>query len=168
MDLTPFIERVSHDLVVAAEAAGDDERAVAARLINPLDSALRLTLLRALSAAADEITQELAPGSVEVRLRGLEPSFVVTAARPEQWRDEPTGARLAPISPSGDDEGPTARINFRPPESLKARIEEAAARDGLSVNAWLVRAVGGVLDSTDPRASQRSSSSGQSFTGWVS
>ncbi|WP_432167068.1 hypothetical protein [Streptomyces sp. bgisy031] len=31
-----------------------------------------------LSAAMDEITRELAPGSVDVRLRGLDPDFVVT------------------------------------------------------------------------------------------
>ena len=37
-------------------------------------------LLDALSAAADEITRELAPGSVELRLRAGEPDFVVTPA----------------------------------------------------------------------------------------
>lgn len=35
-------------------------------------------MLNVLSAAMDEITRELAPGSVDVRLRGLDPDFVVT------------------------------------------------------------------------------------------
>jgi HicB family len=63
--------------------------------------------------------------------------------------------------PAVEEEGPTARINFRPPEHLKARIEAAAARDGLSVNAWLVRVTSGVLGGpTD----QKRPSGGQSFS----
>ncbi len=61
----------------------------------------------------------------------------------------------------------TARINFRPPEHLKSRIEEAAGREGLSVNAWLVRAVSGVLDTPAPRGGRKRPSGGESFTGWV-
>jgi hypothetical protein len=75
---------------------------------------------------------------------------------------------MAPVAvppPTADDEGATARINFRPPEHLKARIEEAAGREGVSVNAWLVRAVSGVLGA--PRSEPRSASGEQSFTGWV-
>jgi len=166
MDLTPYVDRVRHELLVAAEAAGDDGRALAERLVAPLDSALRLSLLNALSHAADEITRELAPGSVDLRLRGTDPSFVVTTPPAEAWTDTDGAIMAPPASPSGpEDEGATARINFRPPEHLKARIEEAAGREGLSVNAWLVRAVSGVLGSVRPE--KRSSPSGQAFTGWV-
>ena len=52
-------------------------RPVAERLITALDAAVRLALIDALSAAAEEITADLAPGSVEVRLRGREPELVV-------------------------------------------------------------------------------------------
>src|SRR3954471_1815022 len=65
MDLTPHVEQIRGQLAVAAEAGGDDARALAERLTAPLESAVRLTLLDALSAAADEITRDLAPGSVE-------------------------------------------------------------------------------------------------------
>jgi hypothetical protein len=166
MDLQPYVDSVRQELLVAAEAGGDQARALAERLVVPLESALRLTLLNALSSAADEITRELAPGSVDLRLRGLEPSFVVIAPRPESPA-EPGGAPMAPMaSPTTDaDEAAPARINFRPPEHLKARIEEAAGREGLSVNAWLVRAVAGVLGSG--RTEQKHSGGGQSFTGWV-
>ena len=170
MDLMPYVAKVRDDLLVAAEAAGDEGRELAERLVAPLESTIRLTLLNVLSAAADEITQELAPGSVDLRLRGLEPSFVVTSVPVEQW-NEPGGATVAPpsppLAPVADEEGGTARINFRPPEHLKARIEEAAGREGLSVNAWLVRAVNAVLGTADKRPDQRRSSNPQSFTGWV-
>jgi hypothetical protein len=49
---------------VAAEAGGKDARALAERLTGPLESAVRLALLDALSAAADEITRDLAPRPV--------------------------------------------------------------------------------------------------------
>src|SRR6267154_2654229 len=39
------------------------------------------------------------------------------------------------------DEAYTARISLRLPESLKVRLEAAAARDGVSVNTWLVQAL---------------------------
>jgi hypothetical protein len=173
MDLMPYVAKVRDDLLVAAEAAGDEGRELAGRLVAPLESTIRLTLLNALSAAADEITRELAPGSVDLRLRGLDPTFVVTVMPAEQWH-EPDGATMVPLAPSGpqaapvaDEEGSTARINFRPPEHLKARIEEAAGRESLSVNAWLVRAVNGVLGTAEKRPESRRSSSPQSFTGWV-
>src|SRR5437868_4192665 len=78
MDLLPYVENLRRELAVAAEAGGPDARALAERLTGVLESATRLTLLEALSAAADEITSDLAPGSVEVRLRGSDPTFVVT------------------------------------------------------------------------------------------
>lgn len=164
MDLRPYVDAVRRELLVAAEAGGEEARALAERLVAPLESALRLSLLNALSHAADEITQELAPGSVDVRLRGLEPSFVVTPP-PAEPSDEPRGAIVAPPTGEGE-EGATARINFRPPEQLKARIDEAAAREGLSVNAWLVRAVSNVL-AGPVRGQSRSIAGSQSFTGWV-
>ena len=72
---------------------GDDARALAERLTAPLESAIRLMLLDALSAAADEITRELAPGSVELRLRGGEPDFVVTPAPADEPAEPAPTAR---------------------------------------------------------------------------
>src|SRR5215213_1996717 len=88
MDLTPYVENLRRELAVAADAGGEDARALAERLTAPLESAIRLMLLDALSAAADDVTRELAPGSVELRLRGGEPEFVVSAAP----ADEPAAA----------------------------------------------------------------------------
>src|SRR5690606_927262 len=67
MDLTPHVERLRHELGVAAAAGGEEAQALAERLTAPLESAVRLMLLEVLAEAADEITRELAPGSVEMR-----------------------------------------------------------------------------------------------------
>ncbi|MGW4202049.1 hypothetical protein [Streptomyces sp. NPDC004726] len=174
MDLTPFVDTLRRELAVAAEAGGEDARELAERLTAPLESATRLTMLNVLSAAMDEITRELAPGSVDVRLRGLDPDFVVTPppayGGPAEAPAAPT-ASVEPLkahAPADGDEGGTARVNLRLPAHLKARAEEAASREGLSVNAWLVRAVSAAVDGgARPRTTERTHSIGQSFTGWV-
>jgi hypothetical protein len=171
MDLTSYVESLRNELAAAADAGGEDARALAERLTPPLESATRLVLLEALSAAAAEITRELAPGSVDLRLRGREPSFVVTPPPAEQWFEEP-GTPVAstppPVPPEGE-EGAMARISFRLADHLKTRIEEAAAQAGLSVNAWLVRAAAAALESDESgrRPGRRAPRSGQRFTGWV-
>src|SRR3954469_19220913 len=78
MNLTPYVDNLRRELAVAAEAGGEDARALAERLTAPLESAVRLMLLEALSDAADQITRELAPRSLEVRRRPAGPEFVVT------------------------------------------------------------------------------------------
>ncbi|MEU0932407.1 MULTISPECIES: Arc family DNA-binding protein [unclassified Embleya] len=169
MELREYVEALRDELV-AASAAGDTEtRAVAERLVAPLESAVRLTLLKVLSAAVDEISRDLAPGSVDLRLRGMDPSFVVTAPPSDGGPagDDPaetgdaasdwlTGALGGPRS------GATARINFRPPEEMKEQIEKAASSQGISVNTWMVRASAAAL--TNSRRSQRGK---QQFNGWV-
>ncbi|MGV9317997.1 hypothetical protein [Streptomyces sp. NPDC003660] len=166
MDLTPYVDTLRRELAVAAEAGGEEARELAERLTAPLESATRLTMLHVLSAAMDEITRELAPGSVDVRLRGLDPEFVVTAPPAESAPVE--AAEVAPQPVAEADEGGTARVNLRLPAHLKARAEEAAGREGLSVNAWLVRAVSAAVDGgTRPRPAEKTRTIGQSFTGWV-
>lgn len=170
MDLTPYVDTLRRELAVAAEAGGDEARALAERLTAPLESATRLTMLNVLSAAMDEVTRELAPGSVDVRLRGLDPDFVVTLPISGTAPTEP-GAATEPLRsppPMDGDEGGTARVNLRLPAHLKARAEEAATREGLSVNAWLVRAVAGAVDGgAGPRTTEKSQTLGQGYTGWV-
>jgi hypothetical protein len=166
MDLTSYVDTVRRELAVAAEAGGDEARALAERLTAPLEPAIRLMLLDALSAAAAEITRELVPGSVELRLRSGEPEFVVIAPAPDE-PVEPLEPPAPPPPPEPDDAA-TARINLRLPEPLKAGVEQAAARERLSVNAWLVRTIASALASDDPgRPRERRGRIGQSYTGWV-
>lgn len=176
MDLLPYVAQLHRELAVAAEAGGDEARALAERLTAPLESATRLVLLDALSAAAGEITRELAPGSVDVRLRGSEPDFVVMlpfhGADGAATADEPQAPavpRSEPPSSGPAEEGGTARISLRLPEHVKGRVEEAAGRAGLSVNAWLVQAVSAALngDGRAGRAERPGGALGQRYTGWV-
>ena len=100
MELEPYVAALRQEFAVAAEAAGDEAMRVAERLIVPLESSMRLALLEALSAAADEITRDLAPGSVHVRLQGREPQFVVTPpAPPRQGRCRRSPALHRPMHP---------------------------------------------------------------------
>jgi hypothetical protein len=184
MDLMPYVDNLRRELAVAAEAGGPEARALAERLTGVLEAATRLTLLEALSAAADEITGELAPGSVEVRLRGGDPAFVVTPPHTAPSAEHAAGgaeiAREAappaappagpPAGPPTAEEGGTARMTLRLPEHLKVRVEEAAGRQGISVNAWLVRAVSAAFDpgaATGPGDRTQQVQSGRSYTGWV-
>lgn len=162
MNLTNYVQRLQEQLAVAAAAGGEEAQELASRLTASLDSATRLVLLEALSAAADEITGDMAPGSVEVRLRGGEPEFVVVTPQTEDHYEGST----PPVEIPDSDESGTARLNLRLPENLKERIEQAAGAEGLSLNAWLIRAAHNALAS--PARSQRHISRGSDyFTGWV-
>ncbi|MEV4344413.1 Arc family DNA-binding protein [Actinoplanes sp. NPDC049596] len=171
MDLTTYVNNLGREFATLAEAGGEDSRALVERLTGSLESAIRMTLLEALSGAADEITGDLAPGSVEIRLRGRDPEFVVTA--PPAPTAEP--AATATTANDGDlpfaEDGPAARINVRMPEQLKTAIEEAAAAEGRSVNAWLVRAASSALRQPDhhqrPEPRDTGKRAAQRFTGWV-
>jgi hypothetical protein len=85
--------------------------------------------------------------------------------------DEPVEPDREPASPPPPPEGEeaTARINLRLPEQLKAGIEQAASRERLSVNAWLVRVAAAALARDDPdrRPPQRGGRIGEAYTGWV-
>jgi hypothetical protein len=165
--LNEHVESIRRQFAAASEAGGVQAKAQAERLFAPLESAIRLTLQDVLVAAAEEITCELAPGSVELRLRGREPEFVVSLP-PSDPPSGPEVVRLSGLaSPEGDD-GATARINLRLPEHLKTRVEEAAASEGLSINTWLVRAMSAALErsSSTGRPDRRPPTGSQRYTGW--
>ena len=167
MQLTHHVESLQRQLLTAAGAGGAETQATAERLAAALDAAARLAILDALSEAAGEITRDLAPGAVDVRLRGRDVEFAVS--KPAD--DDPAHRAAVPTpvaagTPTGTDEADdasTARVSLRLPESLKVRAEAAAAVEGLSLNSWLVRAVSTALE---PRPAVRESR-GSSFTGWI-
>lgn len=167
MDLTRYVDELQNQLATAAAAGGNEARELADRLTAPLDAAVRLVLLEALSAAANEITVELAPGAVDVRLRGRDPEFVVTPA--PAYRDaEPATAEPTRPTVLDPDDVSTSRTTLRLPDQLKAQVEAAAAREGVSVNTWLVRAVAAALQPATPsRATPRNPGTSGRLTGWV-
>jgi hypothetical protein len=174
MNLAPYVDELREQLLVIAEAGGDDVvRRLAEQLTAALDASVRLVLLDALAAAAAEITHDLAPGSVEVRLRGRDPEFVVSVDHlddPVSIGPAPAPANVPGLGTGGfDDDGGTARITLRVAEHVKAQIDTAAARDGISVNGWLVRSVAAALATGgQPRpAASPVSPRGQRYTGWA-
>jgi HicB family len=174
MNLSPFIENIHRQLEASAEAGGEDARLLVERLLAPLDASIRLSLQDALAAAAEEITVELAPGSVELRLRGRDPEFVVTPPPNDPSVEEvregnDRSAWPDVVRTSEGDDRAVSRINLRLPEHLKSRIERAATDEGLSVNSWLVRSAAAALDRTDPprRRELRTPYGAQRYMGWA-
>src|SRR5665647_2332006 len=161
MELGQYVSDLQRQLVDAAANGAEDTRAVAERLAAGLDAATRLVLLDALSAAAGEITRDLAPGSVDLRLRGREIEFVVSQPNTEPDADE------RPAATADLDDASTSRTTLRLPDALKARVDEAAAADRLSVNTWLVRAIAAALQPKQRRSAQRTLRTSDNFAGWA-
>jgi len=140
VQLERFIDALEAELASLAALGDEESHAAAARLTGALRSAAGLRFLDVLSEAALELSAQLPSGHVEVRLSGQEPSLVFVEA-PE-----------AAATPAAE-EGLGARITLRLPEQLKAGIEAAAAREGVSVNTWLVRALSRNVSSPPRRRS---------------
>jgi hypothetical protein len=166
VDISRHVQELQDQLVEATELAGEQASEIARRLTRSLDASLRLVILEVLSEAAGEITAELAPGSVDVRLRGREPEFVVTPPMSPDTTDAPVPQEPA-SSVDYTVDGQATRTTLRLPDNLKAKAEAAAAREGLSVNTWLVRAVATALTDQAATAPLPPANSGTRFTGWV-
>jgi Arc-like DNA binding domain len=159
MDLSPYVESVRVGVVNASSLADEQTQHVAERLGTAIESSTRLALIQALSDAAGTISAELAPSSVELRIVGNDPDFVVSLQTAEA---EPT--LLLPPEPESGGEAtgefptvetedePVARFTLRLPQSVKARVDEMASSEGISTNAWLIRAV---MDALSDRSGSR-------------
>jgi hypothetical protein len=168
MDVGRFGEEVRQQLLLAADASGDDVRAAAERLVAAVGPAVHLALLDALADAAAELTAELSPGSVELRLRGRDAAWAVTLPPADHAPDVPAEVLPATDDVAFDaDDAELVRINLRLPKALKERVERAASRDGLSTNAWLVRAAAAATDPTPAPRPRRAASGGDHIAGWV-
>jgi hypothetical protein len=143
MQIGPFIDSLQQDIAALA-AVGDPEASETfQRIATALESSLRLRLLEAVTAVAHELTSQLPNGHVEVRLAGQDPSLVFVEETP------------TPGPSVGGEEAFTARISLRLPDALKASIEFAATREGISVNAWIVQALSRSIDPRPHRGPKR-------------
>jgi predicted HicB family RNase H-like nuclease len=133
MNLTIVLEGIQQDLQRLSELGDERSAQIAGRLSDALASNLRLKLFDLLAQVAVDVSAKLPSGHIEVRLAGQEPELVFV--------DEPGEAG----SPVGEEL--SARISLRLPESLKSSVEKAAEREGISVNAWLVRAIARAAES---------------------
>lgn len=129
METAKFVEKLERDLASVAALGGDAVADAAERLIHALRGSAGLRLMETLGDAALEISAQLPEGHVEVRLVGPDPQLVYVAAEQAEPSTVPT------------EDGLTARITLRLPESVKRDLEAAATLAGISLNAWLVRAL---------------------------
>lgn len=132
MDITRYIESIDESLTAAAAVGDDETRRTAAALATALNAGARLAIMSALSEFALEVSASLHDRVVEARLDGSEISVSVSEAT-----DESAGDDEHPAGESRD----LSRLTLRLPDELKERAVEAAAADGMSLNAWLSRAV---------------------------
>lgn len=128
MQMAQFLESLESDLDRIAAVGDDNVSQAATRVSQALRASAGMRLLDALGVAAVEISAQLPTGHVEVRMSGQDPNFVYVEEAE------------APHAPPADDEA-SARITLRLSEGLKASVEAAAGREGVSVNAWIVRAL---------------------------
>lgn len=137
MQLDGYVQALREDLSRVA-AVGDESTARAAELLAvALESSFGRRMQEALAEAALELSAQLDEGTVEVRVAGGDPELVYIS-------------ELAPVPAEATDEASTARITLRLPQSLKSRLEAAAAASGLSVNTWLIQALSRALEPRPP------------------
>jgi HicB family len=139
MQIDGTIQALREDLVRMA-ALGDESTSRAAEILSvALESSLGRRLQDALAEAALELNEQLESSHVELRVAGHDLQLVLV-------REDGT-------TPEQADEAFSARISLRLPESLKQRVESAAAREGASVNTWLVQALQRAVESRRPSSS---------------
>lgn|SRR5690606_4165147 len=147
MDLSPYLESLRRELAATLKTGTEEVRRAGELLTGALEPSARLCLMEALSDAAEEVTAKLGTASVEVRLRGRDADLVVTDLVTEP---DPAPAPTGPSPTGSDGSGEVARITLRLPEELKEAVERAASGEGISVNAWLVRAIGAAVSTRPP------------------
>jgi hypothetical protein len=178
MQVEPYVAQVQTQLAAASALGDDSTRAVAQALAAAAEPAVRLALLGAVSAAANEITAALldSPGSpaVSVRIEGDEVQVDVRHSSPADFRGDAGDDPGDPDGNSPDTNSPdtnnpdtnNARISLRLPEGLKGEIEAAARGRGVSVNTWILRAVSGALAGSRG-FSKWQGTAPRRITGWI-
>ena len=162
MQVSPYVEELQRQLVNSAAAGGVETTELVERLVVALEAAGRLVILDALAEAVGEITRELTPGSVDLRLRGRDVEFAVSKPAVEAAEEQPT-PRPQPVAEE-DEDATASRTTVRLPDALKVRAAQAAAAEGVSFNTWLVRTVAAAVEPSPPAVR---TSHGSSYSGWL-
>ena len=124
MKMSLVADGLRSDVVAVGELGDDTVAEVAERIAGVLGRSVPGRVLDLLSEAAAELTATLPDGRVDIRVAGddVEMTYV---------EDEP--------GPMGEGFDLSARITLRLSEGLKARLEQGAAADGVSVNSFILR-----------------------------
>jgi predicted HicB family RNase H-like nuclease len=124
MRMSWLADGIGADLQDLVELGGDAVAEAAERVSSILVKSTLSRVLTMLSEAAAEVSAQLPDGEVQLRVAGDDCSFAFVSEPP------PAASADAELS---------ARITLRLSEGLKQRIEESAAREGQSVNSWILR-----------------------------
>lgn len=124
MKMSSVVDGLLSDVSAVGELGDAQVVDVAERIAAVLARSLPSRILDLLSEAAGELARELPQGRVELHVGGDDVELVYVDDDPATSE---TDAEL------------TARITLRLSDQLKARVEESASRQGLSVNGWVVR-----------------------------
>lgn len=167
MNLDPYLSAVLTDLDRATSLADEQTRQVAAKVASVVEPALRLAMVHALSDAAAGITSELTDTAVVVTMEGRDPVLSVhrTRAVPPVPPTPPTPSPPEP-QPEAED-GETARVTVRLPQSLKAQLDRLAVEDDLSLNTWVVRALRRAVTTDAAGPDPLPTQSARRVTGWA-
>ena len=151
MDLTPYIGQLREDLSSAASAGDDQTRQTAAALSAAIEPAARLAIMNALSDLAAEVTTQLDGQVVDLRLDGRDLRVVVGGSSPPQDDAVVDEEEEPPPPPPTGEGGDVSRITLRLLDEIKAKAEQAASTQGVSLNTWVAQAVQGALHGGRPR-----------------
>ena len=121
-----MVDGVRADVASIGELGDEVVAEVAERIADLLGRSLPARILELLSDLAAEVSAELPEGRVEIRVAGDD----VGMAYVEDARVAGGDAEASDLS---------ARITLRLSEGLKARVEQGAGREGVSVNTFIVR-----------------------------
>jgi hypothetical protein len=144
MDLSQYVQQLREDLASAAAAGDEQTQRTGALLGAAIEPAARLAIMNALSDLAAEVTAALGDRVVEVRLDGRD--VRVSVSRDEGAEPGPEPGPEPPFRGfGGADTGDISRITLRLVEQIKNQAEQAAAAQGVSLNAWVAQAVQGAL-----------------------
>lgn len=168
MNLDPYLAAVAADLDRATALADDQTRDVAARVATAVEPALRLALVQALSDAAASITSELTDSTVVVRMEGRDPVLAVhrtEAAPPAPPAPPPPAPAHEPLA--DPDDGETARVTVRLPQSLKGHLDRLAAEAEVSLNTWIVQTLRRATTTAPSVADTSTTHSARRVTGWA-
>jgi hypothetical protein len=180
MDMQSALGTVRAHLDLAAHSGDAPTRRAAATLVGTVEPAVQLALQDAALQLAQEVSAQIAPDAVQLQVSPHGLDAVVTG--PVAGSDGADGACaddgvVGPDSadrsagPDGpepieaddppEDEGPAVRVSFRPPQQLKDRLDAAAAAEGLSLNAFLVRTLSATLDDAAGTSESRTHAQGK-------
>jgi hypothetical protein len=142
MKIAPHVDALRSDLSAAAGLGDARAAEVGAQLADAVARSAPLRFQEALGEALLEANDQLPSGHLELRLAGSDPGIVFV--------DEEAVPATAAV-----DEPSAARLTLRLPQRLKAQLEDAAAREGVSLNTWLVRTLSGAVSRPVHRSGRR-------------